>query len=204
MVRPSDTVAKTLATRARRIVRFLDKIERMNADGRLSNLDVELAYSGGYLEFHALVENSIEELFLGLLSGRLRSSDRSVNSLVVVKSDRTARSIVHGAGRYLDWLPYSRYTVPRAQAYFSSGRPFTRLSKSDLQAFEHSAYIRNALAHQSRAAQRTFEANLISGKNLLPQEHKPARYLRGTHTRNQTRMSYMLAWLVSVMVTLSK
>ena len=202
MAKPASSVAKAVSSRARSLGRYLQRVEALHASGSLSLSDVERAYSGVMLEFYAFVERSIEELFLGLLRGRLVSSNKSVRPLIKVKSDLTARAIVQGGRPYVDWLPYKDYTLRRAEAFFSSGRPFSLLERSDIDAFEDAALIRNALAHQSASALRRFGYGLVVGRSLPPREHRPAPYLRGQHTIGQTRMNYMLARLANIMTKL--
>ena len=202
MVKPASSVANGVLSRARSLRHYLRKMEALHASEHLSQTDVERAYGGGFLEFHAFIEMSIEALFLGLLRGRLVSSGNSVRPLVAARSDRTARAIVLAERPFVDWLPYKRYTLPRAKAFFSSGKPFSTLENIEIEAFEDSALIRNALAHQSASAIRKFRIKLVVGIALPPREHRPAPYLRGEHTVGQTRMDYRLARLTSVMTKL--
>jgi len=122
---------------------YLNKMEALHASGNVSGIDVERAYGGGFLEFHAFVENSIESLFLGLLRGRLKSSDSSVRPLVRIDSDQIARRLVQAGRPYVDWMPYKEQTKRRSKYFFSSGKPFTNLDDNDLEAFRHAALIRN-------------------------------------------------------------
>jgi hypothetical protein len=199
MARPSSSVAQKVTARAKSLSALLRKMDELRKDGRISELDLERVYGATALEFHAFIERSIEELFLGLLRERLTSSDGSIKPLVSVPSDRTARAIVQGGRAYVDWLPYNFYTMPRAKAYFASGKPFSRLEKSDVDALADFSLIRNALAHQSNSAIRSFQKGLVEGKNLPISEHRPAAYLRGTHTLGQSRMNHLLARLAAVM-----
>ena len=171
MPRPSSVIADDVASRARGLDLFLQRIERLHRERKLSKGDVERAYSGGFLEFYAFAERSLERLFLGLLRGRFTSTHAGVRSLITVNSDAVAYAIVTGDRSYADWLPYGRYTAKRAGAYFSAGRPFSVLDKIDVGAFERAGLIRNALAHQSGSANRLFEEKMITGKS-------PRHYLR--------------------------
>ena len=193
MPRPSSVIADDVASRARGLDLFLQRIERLHRERKLSKGDVERAYSGGFLEFYAFAERSLERLFLGLLRGRFTSTHAGVRSLITVNSDAVAYAIVTGDRSYADWLPYGRYTAKRAGAYFSAGRPFSVLDKIDVGAFERAGLIRNALAHQSGSANRLFEEKMITGKSLPPDQRRPTAYLRGVHTIGQTRMNFMLS-----------
>ena len=118
MSRTSAVVADEVGRRARDLDRYLKKIDRLHMERALGDRDAERAYTGGFLEFHAYLERALENLFLGLLRGRLQSSDRSVRPLITILSDRVARDIVASGRPYVDWLPYPRHTMPRANAFF--------------------------------------------------------------------------------------
>lgn len=201
--RVASAIATEVASRARGLDLFLRRIERLHAERRLPAQDVERAYAGALLEFHAYTERAVERLFVGLLRGRLKSAKPSVRPLVTVQSDATAYAIVSGDRSYVDWLPYRRFTTRRAEAFFASGRPFTDLDKSDVAVLEESAVVRNAIAHQSSSALRQFREKLVQGKALPPNQQRPAGYLRGTHTIGQTRMNHLLSRVVQVMSKLS-
>src|SRR5438270_6927963 len=145
-------VAESLAIRARALDRYLQRMERLLEKGDLLKRDVERAYGGGLLEFHAFLERSIEKLFVGLLRNRLIHSSARVRSLVTVQSDVVAHKIIIGERRYADWLPFQRLTMKRAEAFFASGLPFCNLETVDHEAFDALSTIRNALAHQSAVA----------------------------------------------------
>ena len=203
MSRASSVVGDEVAQHARDLDRYLKKIDGLHKDKSLADRDAHRAYAGGFLEFHAYLERAVEKLFLGLLRCRLQSSDSSVRPLISVLSDKVARRILAGERSYVEWLPYQRYTKPRAKAFFSGGRPFDRLDAEDLRALEDGTVIRNALAHQSNAALRQFRKRFVDNRSLPPVEHRPAGYLRGTHTVGQTRMSYHLARAVLVVQKLA-
>ena len=204
MPKPALSVAREFASRARGLDMYLRRIEKLHSQGNLPRSDVERAYAGVFLEFHAFLERSLERLFLGLLRGRFVSSDSAVQPLIDVNSDAVALAVVRGSQRYANWLPYERFTLRRAKAFFSRGLPFSRLDKPEISAFTDASIIRNALAHQSGAALRSFRKTLVEGRNLPPSEHRPSPYLRGFHTIGQRRMNYNLAMVTTVIGTLCK
>ena len=173
--------------------------EQLLAAAQIPLRDVERAYSGGFLEFHAFLERSIENLFVSLLRRRLTHSSARVRPLIAVNSDIVAHRIVAGERRYADWLPFGRLTIKRAEAFFSSGLPFSALENTDQSSFDELSTVRNALAHHSAASVRAFRSRFIEGKFIAPAEHRPAAYLRGLHTVGQTRMNYLLSRAVVTM-----
>jgi hypothetical protein len=192
-------IANEVAIRARALDRYLQRMERLFNEGSVLIRDVERAYGGALLEFHAFLERSIERLFVGLLRGRLVHSSARIRSLISVQSDVVAHKIIVGERFYVDWLPFERFTMKRAQAFFASGLPFCNLEKSDHEAFDALSTVRNALAHQSAAALHRFEKRFIDGKLIPPTEHRPTAYLRGSHTIGQSRMNFLLSRAVIAM-----
>lgn len=166
--------------------------------------DAERAYSGALLEFFAYYERAIEELFLGLIDGRVVSGRASVRPLASVTSPAVARKLVFGGRSYADWLPYDDHLKRRAKLFFAKGDPFTRISETDRRALGEFVIVRNALAHQSRAALKLFEQRVIGGRPLPPREQKPEGYLRGIHTAGQTRMNLLLITHVLIFQSMSK
>ena len=195
----ADRIAKILASRANGLDRYLRRMEQLLTGTLIPQQDVERAYSGGFLEFHAFLERSIEQLFVGLLRRRLDHPSARVRPLITVASDAVAHRIILGERRYADWLPFERLTVKRAEAFFSSGLPFSALDNADRAAFDSLSTLRNALAHQSAASLRSFYNKFIDGKFIPPAEHRPAAYLRGAHTVGQSRMNFLLSGAVVTM-----
>lgn len=177
-------------------------MEKLVLNGEMSERDLLFAYSGALLTFHSFTENSIEELFLGLVAGRLQHGDRRVRSLVEIRSPVTVRRVVFGARSYADWLPYNRHTIPRAEAFLSSGRPFSELPKQDRNHLDDMTILRNALAHQSSHAEKQFKMKFTSSKPLTPVQRKPPGYLRGQHAAGQTRLNYLMGRTVQVVYLL--
>ena len=203
MPRSSSVISSNVYSRAKGLDQYLKKIERLRTAHQLSNTDAERAYTGGFLEFHAFIERQIERLFVGLLLGALRSSDPTVRARINVLSYAVAYNVIKGERTYVDWLPYERYTLRRAKAFFTGGRPFDRLDGNDIQILKGNAIIRNALAHQSATSLRQFKKRFVNNRNLPPSQHRPSGYLRGIHTIGQTRMNFHLAQTALVIAKLS-
>jgi hypothetical protein len=118
----------------------------------------------------------MEDLFVGLLTRQIRPG-RNVHPRVSFQSHTVAREIMLGGRPYVDWLPY-HFTDKRADAFFRGGRPFSNLDKADKKSLERMLTIRHAVAHQSRAARKKFEEEVIATAPLLPGERTPAGFLR--------------------------
>ncbi len=165
--------------------------------------DIEQVYEGLYMSSITSLENWIEDLFIGLLVGRLKHCSSSVTPRVSFKSDRVAREVIFSDRNYLDWLPY-KYTEKRANAFFRNGMPFTCLNKpenkADLKKLEILFHIRNVIAHKSAYSKKKFENEVIGSSPVTQQERTPAGYLRGIFriTPTQTRYENLINEMASI------
>src|SRR5438046_7944242 len=118
-------------------------MEGLCVEGSVTRQDVERAYSGGLLEFHAFLERSIERLFVGRMRSRLVHSSARVRSLIGVESDAVAHKIIIGERRYVDWLPFEGRTMKRARAFFAWGLPFGNLVTANQLSFDWLSTVSN-------------------------------------------------------------
>lgn len=194
-----SVIANEVGSKARSTNAYLQRMENLYSAGRLNQSDLLQAYSGAFLAFHSYTELALERVFFGVLMGRLASSDRSVRALVRIDSEVVARRVVFNTRSYADWIPYSRWTVPRAEAFLSRGKPFTNIAKADCRQLDNMAILRNALAHQSSHAIKQFTRTFTVAKPLPPSQLRPSGYLRGSHAAGQTRANYLLAEAVRIL-----
>ena len=197
----SEIVADDVASRSRGLLIYLNRLERLHKKREVFDTDLHRAYAGAWISFTAFCEQSLERLFLGLLTGRLASARTSVSPRTRIASPLVARDVLYAGRPYIDWLPYDR-TTERASAYFLHGRPFTGLSPSELSTLAGMGVLRNALAHESRHAIGKFEKRFIGSRKLPPHQKKPPGYLRGMHDKTRTRFEYEITEVASVFQTL--
>jgi hypothetical protein len=176
MARPATSISDDFASRLRRFERSRAKLERLFLRGHLTSHDVSLFYEGIFLRTVTSFESLMEELFLGLLTGGIKSGPK-IHPRVTFRSATIARDIMLGGKAYVDWLPY-HHTEKRAYAFFRGGLPFCRLDKAEVKSLDRILTIRHAVAHQSRAARRRFETEVVGSTPLLPTERTPAGFLR--------------------------
>src|SRR5579859_135638 len=176
MPRPATAIPNDFTARLRTFDRSRGKLERLLLGGHVTRHDVSLFYEGIFLRTVTSFEGLIEELFVGLLTGAI-TSGRGVHPRVTFRSTAVARDVMLGGKAYVDWLPY-HHTDNRACAFFRAGRPFSILNRTERKSLERMFIIRNAVAHQSRAARRKFEDEVIGAAPLLPSERTPAGFLR--------------------------
>jgi len=130
----------------------------------------------------------MEELFLGLLTGGIVAGPR-IHPRVTFRSAAIARDVMLGGKAYADWLPY-HHTEKRANAFFRGGLPFCSLEKSEVKSLERILTIRHAVAHQSNAARKKFEVEVIGATPLLPVERTPAGFLRSVFSGPPPKTQY--------------
>ena len=188
MTKPATAVSDAFITRLRRFERSRAKLERLLLSGHVTRHDVSLFYEGTFLRTVTSFESLMEELFVGLLTGRIKSG-KNVHPRVTFRSASIARDIMLGGKAYVDWLPY-RHAENRASAFFRGGQPFCNLNKSDVKSLDRMLTIRHAVAHQSRAARRKFEDEVIGSTPLLPAERTPAGFLRSVFSVTPPKTQY--------------
>jgi len=176
MPRPATCISDDFTARLRMFERARAKLERLLLSGHVTRHDVNLFYEGIFLRTVTSFEALMEELFVGLLTGGITPA-RNVRPRVTFRSAAVARDVMLGGKAYVDWLPY-HHTDKRASAFFRGGQPFSNLENVEWRSLERMLTIRHAVAHQSRAARRKFEDEVIGAAPLLPGERTPAGFLR--------------------------
>jgi len=179
---------------------YIEKTRKKSEDllltGTLTNRDVNVIYSGLFLEAVVSFERFLENLFTDLLTKKVIHPSSKVKPKSFFKSSRIARDVLLGERIYLDWLPYNRYTTKRAKRFFNNGLPFIDLdslfgSGTDKKVdnmTERISIIRNAIAHKSDHSIETFEKKVISSAVALHSKEKnPIGYLRGLHSSHPKR-----------------
>lgn len=165
---------------------FLNKTAVLNAmrlnfenafnAGSINSEDITQAYAGLYLDLFTHFENLIEEIFMGLLVGKVAHNNPAIAvRKLKITPPTEAENVILGGNDYVKWLPFEN-TINRAEIYFSSN-PFAALSvqpyKNELTNF---IKIRNAIAHKSKSALNKFNL-IIANLVLLPVERTPYGYL---------------------------
>ena len=197
--KPTTDVADVCARRANFVAGYARRLgRRCNSEA-----DINQVFAGAYVSYVAYFESQIEVLFVGLLTRRLQHPDTTVRPLVAMPNVRTAKSLILGGRRYVDWLPYDQQTKARALAFFDAGAPFVGLPNPDIKALERASVLRNALAHSSDHSQKRFSDTFVSGRSLPPAQQRPAGFLRGAHSLTQNKLEVQLSELIAVMTRLT-
>lgn len=174
------------------------KMEVLLKRGVIVRRDIEQVYEGLFMGSITSLENWLENLFIGLMVGRIKHNSPLVVPRVSFNSDLIAREVTFGGRSYLDWLPYGKYTTKRAKAFFRNGVPFTNLGNRDIKKLDILYTIRNAIAHKSHHSLRLFQEEIIGSNPISQQERNPAGYLRGIFriAPSQTRYENLITEMV--------
>jgi hypothetical protein len=188
MPRLATSISDDFANRLRRFERSRAKLERLLLRGHVTRHDVSLFYEGIFLRTVTSFEGLLEELFISLLIGGVKAAPK-IHPRVTFRSAAIARDVMLGGKAYVDWLPY-QHTEKRANAFFRGGLPFCGLDKTEVKSLDRILTIRHAVAHQSRAARRRFENEVIGLAPLLPTERTPAGFLRSVFSGPPPKTQY--------------
>ena len=171
------------------VERTRSRMESLYSAGQVSRRDIETSYEGLFLSVITRFEVLIEDLFFGLLAGRIDGGSCRSAPRIQVSSNRVAREIVFRERSYIDWLPYAR-TEELARAFLSRGRPFTALEPAEKGTLTSMLAIRHAIAHRSRHANAAFKLKVLGAIPLPPRERTPAGFLRSQYRTNppETRL----------------
>lgn len=199
MAKSANILSNKLISHLANIEKTRKKSEVLLRKGTLTNRDVNVIYSGLYLEAVVSFERFIEDLFTDLLSEKVNHPSKKVKPKTFFKSTQIARNVLLGERLYLDWLPYKKFTVKRAKRFFKKGLPFTGLDscfdtntqpsidKKIETITEKISIIRNVLAHKSAHSLKGFKNKIISSSSALhSREKNPIGYLRGLHSSHPT------------------
>ena len=201
MSRNALTLSENFAGHLRYLELTRRKMERLYSAGSVVRRDIEQIYSGLYMDSLTSFESLIEDLFVGLLSGRFSAVSQGAGApLATFKNKQAVINVVYGGRNYVDWLPYNR-TSERAKIFFRDGVPFTNLDKNDENHILQCLSVRNAIAHKSDHAKRLFERRVLANHSpLMAREKTPTGYLRSVFRQNpaQTRYEQLVVGLSAI------
>lgn len=163
-----------------------NKMEILFQNGHINVSDIQHVYAGLYLELFTDFEALLENLFFGLLNGRLFTRTYPVLKKATIAPVTELKNIVQSGKSYVAWLPYNDNTLKRAKLYINSGEPFCRINQVEIQKITDYHNIRNAIAHKSENSYEKFNL-IIKDLTLLESEKTPTGYLRSKPSNTQTQ-----------------
>ncbi len=204
MPRKAEILFDSFKSRVQKKELTRNKIENLLLNHSLDEIDVLTVYDGLFLGLFTDFEQLLEELFWGLLGGKITIDGHKINEIRKVKiSPRSEiNSVILGGQRYLDWLPYEK-TIERAKIFFHDGIPFTNLDSDQKNNLRYYHRIRNAIAHKSPKSQADFN-KIIQNLPLLSSPRTPAGYLRSKPRRQETQYEIASAQLIQIALDLCR
>ncbi len=178
------------------------KIENLLVNNNLEKIDVLTVYDGLFLGLFTDFEQLLEELFWGLLEGKVTIDGYKINEIrkIKISPQSEINSVILGGQRYLDWLPYNK-TIKRAEIFFHDGIPFNNLDNDQKAYLGRYHKIRNAIAHKSPKSQADFD-KIIQNLPLLPSQKTPAGYLRSKPRGQETQYEIAATQLIQIALDL--
>lgn len=203
MPKSTKRVHDSFMARANQLAQTRLKMQGLLSSGAIDSRDIEQVYTGLFIDIFTEFETSIESLFLGLISGTLRSTNYPTRCKAKIRPASMTRQVIFGFRPYVDWLPYKDRTITRAKHYLDDGKPFTNLNDNQTSNLGDYCTIRNAIAHKSEAAYSKFQ-DLINGLALLPNEKTPGGYLKSipNPAANQTQYEILVLELSAILLAL--
>lgn len=205
MPRKAEILFDSFKSRVQKKELTRTKIEKLFINHSLDESDVLTVYDGLFLGLFTDFEQLLEELFWGLLEGKITIDGYKINEIlkVTISPQSEINSVILGGQKYLDWLPYNK-TIERAKIFFYYGVPFTNLDKKQKKNLEYYHIIRNAIAHKSPKSQREFKNKILQNLPLRPSERNPAGYLRSQGAGDKTQYEIAASELIEIALYLCK
>lgn len=153
-------------------------MERLYRTNHIALRDLHSVYEAMFIRGVTSFEVFLQDQFIAIMNGTASySRGRGVFVKMSATSPAALMDILLQKRAYVTWLPYDE-TRKRASIYLKEGKPFSDVQKPERETMDRITLIRNAIAHQSTHAIRQFEDKVLSGLTLLPQERRPAGFLR--------------------------
>lgn len=185
----TSTLYKAYKKQLLLIGRTRKRCEDLCSAKSLDRVDIQLIYGGLFLEIFTGFESLIEDLFMGLIAGKLYSP--VMKKRVKISPKESVRDIVFNGKSYLDWFPYEKRTKPLVKRFFDGNNLFCALDPQQEEKMQFYYTIRNALAHKSEKAKQDFLSKLPG--SLLQPERTPAGYLRSQPSASSSQTQLEIA-----------
>lgn len=170
--------SERLGIQLERLKRTANRIEKLHAEGKVAQRDVDSVYEGLYVRSLTVFEAFIEDLFFDIMLGRVTyPAKRGVAPKVRVGTAAGLYAVLKLGRSHLDWLPYV-HTQDRAKVFLRLGRPFCELDASTVETIYRWTVVRNRIAHDSREAEASFTRHILNEYPLPPRRRNPVGFLR--------------------------
>jgi hypothetical protein len=147
----------------------------------------ELAFLRAFLAWETFLEGS----FILYLTGQQAPRGRAVRRYSFPPNRKVATDWLLPEGRnYSDWTVAATVSS-RAERHFTSGHPFAAVLRENRNILDEARIIRNAIAHDSSAAQEKFENMARSKLGALPADLTVGRFLATTMPSTAPPISFL-------------
>lgn len=176
-IRPLQTGVARFSGYVRRVQRCCLRVEGEFGAKRLRITDVELVYSSGFLavvtRWEGFLETSLFEAVCSPAPERLEQK----RHLSVASRSHFQRLLFH-PGRDYASLTTVRQARDTYELFLKGGGPFGAISEENQTFIQQAIWIRNAIAHSSESAARTFREKVPGVDSLPINRRQPSAFLR--------------------------
>jgi hypothetical protein len=183
----------------RKIENFRNTSDKLYKARQISDRHIEYVYEMCFLSAFIGLEAFFETAFINMMCDRHRPSGVRFRRKIEFKSPSVAREALYDGKSYLDLFPIN-HMERKATIFFTSGLPFTSLSKADKKDIEFYLAIRNLIAHKSIGAEKQFQRILVTRATLPPSQHTAARFLRSFFSASTTRFEQEVGTMLALAI----
>ena len=191
-------LAESVIAYQRRLTYLLDCLTRVDvarSRRELRAFDVDLLYESTFLASVALFEAMLEDILIEAVCGP-RGAQPGSYALVKPRSRERFRTILRRGRPYVDLMPFDR-ALELAGFYVNGAMPFGAVPTVDRTLLREVVLTRNAIAHRSEAASRSFRNDVPGVGGLSRNRQRPGPFLQSIYraTPRQSRTDLYLGAL---------
>lgn len=172
-----DSVVDRFTRRLTNLDECCRRVEAQLSSGGLLIRDVELLYSSTFLTACSSWESLLEDVLYEAVCGA-PSALKGNFRLATFKSRTHFRDVLRRPNKEYFSMTSVPEVVRTASLFINEGRPFSAITDPNRTLLQQAFWIRNAIAHQSDAALKTFRTKVPGATALPPHRRFPAPFLR--------------------------
>jgi hypothetical protein len=176
-IRPLQPGISRFSGYVRRLQRCCVRVEAELSARRLRVTDVELVYTSSFLAIVTRWESFLEASLYDAVCNPAPATLEGKRHLAVASRSHFQRILLHPDKEYV-----SLTTVRQARGlydlFLKGAGPFGAISEANQTYIQQAIWIRNAIAHSSEAAERTFRDKVPGVASLPTNRRQPSAFLR--------------------------
>ncbi len=167
------------------------RVEDSFAENRLRVTDVELVYSSSFLSVCSHWESLLKAVIVETVCGD-ESRRRCNRRLASFEKRQHLEELLLFPGKDYVSIPTLKHAEALAGLFISQGRPISEVSEQNRTLLQQAVWVRNAIAHESPFALKTFSTK-VPGVSALPRSKRsPGAFLRHEFRQAPSQRRYEL------------